>query len=289
MTAKTVRRLLALIAPAAIATLAGGCVYYNGIYNAKDAAKAGDARLRRGDESGASEQFQLSAQRAETVLVGHPDSKWRARALYLAGRGAAWGNECGVATNRLDQFLAIEGTDQADRNRARLALAACDTRASRLPVARARLDSLLEVSDKETTRQARIWAARAALAAGDRDAVGRYLQGMEISALQWELVQVSLAAGEYARAESLLVERASRGDYRDDATRAIRELWGRGRVGRSGAYSCRLRHCSSGRCESRLDALPAWRLEFTRGARFDRRAASVCGENVSGARHDNGA
>lgn len=229
MTSPAVRgRLLALIAPFAMATLAGGCVYYNGIYNAKDAAKSGDERLRRGDEAGASEQFQLSAQRAETVLVRHPQSKWRTRALYLAGRGAAWGNACEIAIDRLDQFLAIKGAEEEDRDRARLALATCETRASRLPVARARLDSLLDVSDTETARQARIWAARAALAAGDRDAVGRYLEGIDISSLQWELLQVSLAAGEYARAESLLVQRAARGDYRADATRAIRELWGAG-------------------------------------------------------------
>ena len=214
-----------VIASAALAT---GCVYYNGVYNAKDAAQKGDAMLRRGDETGALALFDLSAARAESVLVRHPTSKWRSHALYLSGRGFAYANQCARATARLDAFLSVSGTPGLDRERARVALAACDTRANRLPAARARLDSLLESRDVEVARQARLWAARAALASGDRDAVTRYLAGLDIAALQWELVQVSLAAGEYARAESLVVSRAARGDFRDDATRAVRDLWGAG-------------------------------------------------------------
>lgn len=217
-----------LVAVLACALLATGCVYYNGVYNAKDAAQKGDAMLRRGDESGAATQFELSAARAESVLVRHPNSKWRPHALYLSGRGFAFANQCDRATDRLAAFLAAPGSPGSDRDRARVALAACDTRANRLPAARARLDSLLESRDVEVARQARLWAARAALASGDRDAATRYLAGLDIAALQWELVQVSLAAGEYARAESLVVGRAARGDFRDDATRAVRDLWGAG-------------------------------------------------------------
>jgi len=203
-------------------------VYYNGIYNAKSAASAGDKLLRRGDESGAATQFELSAARAESVLVRHPESSWRPRALLLSGRGFAWANQCDRALPRLTAYLAVAGEPALERDRARVALAACETRGNRLADARARLDSLVDNREVETARQARLWAARAALAAGDRDAVTRYLAGLDAAALQWELVQVSLAAGEYARAESLVIGRASRGDFREDATRAIRDLWGAG-------------------------------------------------------------
>ena len=54
--------------------LGSGCVYYNGIYNAKEAARNGDALLRREAESEANTQFQLSAARAESVLVRRPTS-----------------------------------------------------------------------------------------------------------------------------------------------------------------------------------------------------------------------
>lgn len=202
-----------------------GCVYYNGIYNAKESAKRGDARLRRGAESDAATLFQTSAAKAETVLVRHPNSSWRTRALYLAGRGAALGGQCEAAVPRLTAFLALPGSTADDLARARVALASCELRLASIPSARARLDSLLGVRNPEIARQVRLWAARAALAAGDRDAVSGYLGDADDDRLPWELVLASLSAREYVRVESLLVQRAARADYRDDVTRAIRELW----------------------------------------------------------------
>lgn len=226
--AGTRRALRRLAVVAVLAVVANGCVYYNGIYNAKSAAETGDDRLRRGDEAGASAMFAQSAAGAETVLVRHPKSGWRSRALYLAGRGHAWSNSCALATPRLTAFLALADGSVRERESARLALAACESRANALVSARARLDSLVSSKDVETSRQARIWAARTALAAGDREAVAGYLAGLDVNSLHWELARVSLEAGEYARAESLVVLRAARGDFREDATRAVRDLWGAG-------------------------------------------------------------
>lgn len=202
-----------------------GCVYYNGIYNAKESARRADARLRRGAESDAATLFQTSAAKAETVLVRHPNSSWRTRALYLAGRGAALGGQCEAAVPRLTAFLTVAGSTADDLARARVALASCELRLAKIPSARARLDSLLDVRNPEIARQVRLWAARAALAAGDRDAVAGYLGDADDSLLPWELVLASLSAREYVRVESLLVQRAARADYREDVTRAIRELW----------------------------------------------------------------
>lgn len=211
------------------ALLASGCVYYNGIYNAKAAARDGDARLRRGNDVDAVSFFQQSAEKAETVLVRHPKSSWRTYALYLAGRGAALAGQCEQGMPRLTEYLAQAGLDDKDRDRARVALGACDVRLSRLVTARARLDSLVDGKDAETARQARLWAARAALSAGDRDAVVRYLGSADDGVLPWELVRSSLSAQEYVRAESLLVQRAERGDYRDDVPSVLRDLWSAGR------------------------------------------------------------
>ncbi len=201
-----------------------GCVYFNGIYNAQTAAKDADALVRRNNESAAQPLFQASVTAAESVLARHPRSKWRSRALYLAGTSGAYGGQCDRAVPRLTEFLAGAALREDERDRARLALGACDVQSAHLPAARARLDSLLDVRDRETARRAHVWAARAALAAGDRDAVSQYLATLNDSALPWELVLSSLAAQEYPRVESLLVERAQRGDYRDDAARAVREL-----------------------------------------------------------------
>ncbi len=206
-----------------------GCVYFNGIYNANEAARSGDVRLRRGNDVDAAAFFQLSAAKAESVLLRYPQSSRRTQALYLAGRGAALAGQCERAEGRLREFLTAPQAVRADRERARVALGACEVKLARLPSARARLDSLVDVADPETARQARLWAARAALAAGDRDAVARYLGRADDGALPWELLQSSLTAQDFVRVESLLVQRAVRADYRDDVTRAIRELWMDGR------------------------------------------------------------
>ena len=211
--------------PVGLLLVTTGCVYYNGIYNAKAAARDGDARLRRGGEGEATTFFQQSAANAESVLVRHPQSTWRARALYLAGRGAALGGQCDRAVGRLTEFLTLTSTETADRDRARVALASCDVRSSRVGLARARLDSVVDVRDATTAHQARVWAARAALAAGDRDAVAQYLSDTDESTLPWELVLASLSAQEYVRVESLLVQRAVHADYRDDVPRVLRDLW----------------------------------------------------------------
>lgn len=211
-----------------VPVLLSGCVYYNGVYNAKAAARTGDARLRRGDESDATQFFQLSAAKAETVLVRYPKSAWRTRALYLAGRGAALAGQCEPALIRLAEFLSQAGSSADDRARARMALASCELRTARVATARVRLDSLIETRDPETARQARLWAARAALAAGDRDAMARYLGAAADGAMPWELLMSSLSAQEFVRVESLLVQRAARADYRDDVTRVLRELFAAG-------------------------------------------------------------
>lgn len=227
------RRGARLLLVAAVFQTAG-CVYFNGIYNAKEAARHGDARLREGAENDAAAFFQVSAAKAETVLVRHPKSSWRSRALYLAGRGEAWSGQCEAAAPRLTEYLAsadAAANDKEivrDRDRARLALAACDLRLSRIPSARLRLDSLVDAPDKEVASQARLWAARAALAAGDRNAVSRYLGAADPGVMGWELMLASLTAREYTRVESLLVARAERADYRDDVTRALREMWSAG-------------------------------------------------------------
>ncbi len=226
--AARVRRMLATVSGYWL--LASGCVYYNGIYNAKEAARSADALLRREAEMDANAKFQQSAAHAESVLVRHPTSPWRPRALYLAGRGAAYSGQCERAIPHLTEFLALPASAADDRNRARVALASCEFRTTKFVSARARLDSLVDLPNRETARQARLWAARTALATGDRDAVGAYLGDMDATALQWELINSSLGAGEHARAESLLTVQAARGDYREDATRVLRELWTAGRV-----------------------------------------------------------
>jgi len=138
--------------------------------------------------------------------------------------------QCDRAVPRLQQLLAGSTLNFAERERSRLALATCEVRAGQSAAARPRLDSMSRSADREIARQSRLWAARAALSMGDRDAVPVYLGNLDAGVLQWELINASMAAREYARVESLLVQRARVGDYRDDVTRALRDLLADGRV-----------------------------------------------------------
>ena len=138
--------------------------------------------------------------------------------------------QCERAVPRLQQLLAGTTLTAGERDRSRLALASCEVRSGRSADARPRLDSMFQSGDRELARQSRIWAARAALSMGDRDAVPAYLGNLDAGVLQWELISASMSAREYARVESLLVQRARLGDYREDVTRALRDLLSDGRV-----------------------------------------------------------
>lgn len=210
--------------------LATGCVYYNGVYNAQAAAKQGDRRLRENQEAEAQARFLESAERAESVLVRFPTSKWRTRALYLAGRGHALSGDCERGRERILELLDRTDVTPIERDRARVALGACDVRSNAMATARLRLDSLIDSRDSEVAREARLWAARAALTMGDLDAVTGYLGASSGEILPWELISASTTARDFARSESLLVLRARRGDYRDEALRSVREMAAAGRV-----------------------------------------------------------
>lgn len=217
---RTARRRLGAVVT--VWLLASGCVYYNGVYNAEKSAKRGDAKLRRNEDDAAREDFKASAAHAETVLVRHPSSPWAVRSLYLAGRGAALSGECETGRRHLTTFLAGSSGTADERARATVALAACELRTSNAVRARALLDSVLRtLPEGETRRQARLWAARSALALGDLPATDEYLGDLNTGLLPWEIAATALGARDFARAESVLVVRGREGDFREDVVRAL--------------------------------------------------------------------
>jgi thioredoxin-like negative regulator of GroEL len=217
------RRLLALLA------LLPGCVYLNGIYNARQADEGADRMRRRGRDAQAAELYARAATKAESVLARHPTSDWRPEALYLAGRGWALSGDCARALPRLDEFLARPAGGARRATRARLARGMCLVRTGRSAAARPLLDSLRAAPDAEIIAESAVWAARAAFALGDSAGAREALRAAPLDDAQWELARVALAGGRLAAAESLLALRASRGDYRPEALDAIERLWRAGR------------------------------------------------------------
>lgn len=207
---------------------ASSCAYFNGIYNARDEEKKADRLARRGEEAAAQSAYLASAQKAETVLVRHGKSRWRPDALYLAGRGAALGGECPRGEGRLREYLATGRAEGRERQLAEIALGACELMAGRIREARERLSPLVAAKEKNVRALASLWAARVAIRLGDTDGAARLLQSVDPGLAQWELAVASLDVGAYARAESLLVQRAVRGDWREGALVAFDQLWAAG-------------------------------------------------------------
>jgi hypothetical protein len=216
-----------VILPALLAVT--GCAYYNGVYNAKSAAKTADRLISRGESFNASQEYALSAAIADTVLVRHPRTRWRPEALYLAGRGYALSGECARARAHLDEYLAIEGQPRERREHALVARAACLLAGNQLLAADTILAPLLESPNEDIRGEAALWAGRAALQLGDLDRAQSLLARAPGTAAAWEFLAAALRGGDLADAESLLVSRATAGDWRPEVQQHVRALWNAGR------------------------------------------------------------
>jgi len=202
-----------------------GCAYYNGVYNAKAEARAGDRLSRLGRESDASARYAEAAAKAETVLVRYPKSRWRPQALALAGRTLALAGDCAPARPRLREALALPVLDAEVREQLLVAQAACDVRDAHPALALRVLEPLAARGLPSVRPGAALWAVRAAIALGDAEHARVVLGSLDAGAAQWELAQAALAEHSYAVAESLLTLRAARGDVRPDAVPMLRALW----------------------------------------------------------------
>ena len=205
------------------------CAYFNGVYNARQAEKRGDSMLRKGREAEASSHFATVAEKAETVLVRHGDSKWADEARYLAGRGWAHAGQCARAVPHLEYALANDPLSAEQREEATLALGICRVEESRFADAESLLTSVMESRDRWRSSQGAIWAARSALRRGaTEDALG-YLSAAGASVAEWELIAAFVTQQNLARAESLLTRRAEEGDYRPELLTILPRMWQAGR------------------------------------------------------------
>jgi hypothetical protein len=210
-----------------------GCAYFNGIYNARQAEKKGDALLRKGRSADADSLYATAAQKAESVLVHHPRSRWADDALFIAGWSWAMANECERAEPRLAAFLALRTEPVERQGRATLALGVCRVRQGRYAEARALVaplaDTMPNSADPQLAREASLWAAVASVSLGETDSARVYLRGANGPRAEWELARAFMARHDFPAAESLLVRRAAHGDYRPDLLEHLGALWRAGR------------------------------------------------------------
>ncbi len=195
----------------------GGCAYYNGVYNARQAMRRGDALRVVGRDDSAGVLYARAAEAAESVLRKRNADAWRAEALLLAGRGHALSGDCTAGRARLDEYLRASGAP-IDRARAQFALALCESTLQQFVPAEKRLASLdtsgAVSRDTELQRDVRRLRVRVALSAGDVALAERLLASLGRADAPWERIWAAVASSDWARAESLLLSRAEQGDVR---------------------------------------------------------------------------
>ena len=221
------RALRAVLLPSTVYCLlsATACAYYNGVYNAKAEARAADKLSRAGHEDDAADRYASAAAKAESVLVRYPSTRWRGEAVAVAARSLAFSNDCVAARPRLAEALALAGLTPGAREPLLVARASCDVRDAHPGLALETLEPLAARGLPATRPLAALWAARAAIALGDAERARRVLGALDARAAQWELAQASLAEHQWTVAESLLTQRAARGDVRPGLTPMLRTLW----------------------------------------------------------------
>lgn len=114
------RRVLALLACLAL----GGCVYYNGVYNARRLTRDAERAERDGRRFEAQSLYGQVAAKAESVVVRHPRSDWVDDARFLRGNALARMNNCAGARPELEA-VAYSSPDQSLARRALDVLADC--------------------------------------------------------------------------------------------------------------------------------------------------------------------
>ncbi len=154
----------------ALVTGVGGCVYYNGLYNAEVAFRQGDAALLRGDAAAARAAWAQAADGAERAWQADPEGGWADAALLLAAHSAVRSGDPRRARRELDALAALPQADSASAARARVLEGAVLFLERRPAGALEVLDHLaLSAVDEEWHAEAWLWRARALSALGRFD------------------------------------------------------------------------------------------------------------------------
>jgi tetratricopeptide (TPR) repeat protein len=161
-----VRRALAALLLAL--PVAGGCAYYNGLFNANRLANEARRAEREGRTSEARSLWSRAAVKAESVVTRYPRSRYRDDAWVLQGRALYHLGTCAPALAPL-RAAGDSSPDQGLRYEARLLLGRCWLD---LGAADSAVQALGPVADSATSRnrdEARLLRGEARLRLGDAE------------------------------------------------------------------------------------------------------------------------
>jgi TolA-binding protein len=180
----------------------GGCVYYNGMYNANRLAKSARKAERDGRTFDANNLWGQVATKAESVLVRHPTSKYAEEAELLRGVALARLGQCDQALGPLSRLATTRSSPDL-REDALLATGRCQMAGGNLAAADAAFAQLLQSKNSDRRREARFQHARLLRQGGDYPAALRALDGIHEPRAESERVLALAGAGRVPEALAL--------------------------------------------------------------------------------------
>ena len=150
---------MALLQAGLAASLLGGCVYYNGMYNANRLANSARKAEREGRTFEANNLWGQVATKAESVVVRHPKSKYAEEAAILKGLALARLGQCEQALGPLGRVtVASVGTDLTED--AWLATGRCQVAMGNIAAGDAAFAQVIESKNSWRRREARFRRAQ---------------------------------------------------------------------------------------------------------------------------------
>ncbi len=206
------RSLPRLMLPALWAgALLGGCVYYNGMYNANRLANSARKAEREGRTFEANNLWGQVATKAESVVVRHPRSKYAEEAMILRGLALAQMEQCEQALGPLNRIgVARVGSDLTED--AWLAMGRCHASLGNVAAADAAFGQVLDSKNASRRREARYQRVRTLRVLGRYEEALNTLEGAKDPRVLPELLLSLAGAGRVPEAMALADSLIARGD-----------------------------------------------------------------------------
>jgi hypothetical protein len=202
---------LVLLQAGVTASLLGGCVYYNGMYNANRLANSARKAEREGRTFEANNLWGQVATKAESVVVRHPKSKYAEEATILRGLALARMGQCEQALGPLGRVtMASVGTDLTED--AWLATGRCQMSMGNIPAADAAFAGVTESKNSWRRREARFLRAQTLRHAGRYEEALTALEGSTEPRAVPERFLSLAGAGQVSAAMALADSLVARGD-----------------------------------------------------------------------------
>jgi tetratricopeptide (TPR) repeat protein len=180
----------------------GGCVYYNGMYNANRLAGSARKAEREGRTFEANNLWGQVATRAESVVVRHPTSKYAEEAKVLRGVALARMGQCEPALGALSLVTSASGHSDLTED-ALLAVGRCQLALGNLPASEAAYGQLLDSKNRDRRHEARFQLARLLRQSGRYEEALRALEGIKDPRANSERILAMAGAGRLPAALAL--------------------------------------------------------------------------------------